>query len=176
MNVPSAVSGDNPYRRAILQAAALSWCETGHWRSVTDVTLSLKPCLWSKRGAVVVDQTRAEKNFAFFMRLLNRRVYGKAYARHGKQLRVIAVIEKSEFGRYHIHAALEPPVHLDHEQFEATIRECWLKTDWGYDEGLVRPNADAGWIGYMLKQRQKQGLEQWSDCLLGTFYNPIAGA
>lgn len=165
--------GENPFRRAILQEATLKWCDTRHWRSVTDVTLSLKYRHWSKRGSIPVDQTRAERNFAFFMRLLNRRVYRAAYRRHGMKLRVIAVLEKAEFGRYHIHAAVEPPAHLDHEQFEAVIRDCWLETDWGYDEGLVRPNADAGWIDYMLKLRQKQGLEQWSDCLLGTFHNPI---
>ena len=167
---------ENPLRERLLQEAAADWCKTGHWRSITDVTLSLKQRLWSSRGSVPVDQTLAAKNFAFFMRLLNRRVYGKAYARHRKQLRVIAVLERGHSGRYHIHAAIEPPAHLSEEQFVDAVRGCWLETDWGYDEGLVRSEADAGWIGYMLKNRQKQGLEQWSDCLLGTFYNPIAGA
>ena len=37
---------------------------------------------------------------------------------------------------------------------------------------FLMPGADSGWIGYMLKKRQKDGLEQWSDCILGTFYNP----
>jgi hypothetical protein len=45
---------------------------------------------------------------------------------------VIAVIEKHIDGRWHYHAAIEPPQHLSAEAFETLIRDCWHKTDWGY--------------------------------------------
>jgi hypothetical protein len=173
MDYRSANCGAYPYR--ILQKAAKGWFNTSQWRSITDVTLTLKHSHHGRNGTAWLNETWAEKNFAYFMRTLNRKVYGKAYRRFGKQLRVVAVLEKSEYGRFNIHAAIEPPEHLDHSEFETLIKGCWTGTDWGYDEIKVRPGADTGWIDYMLKYRQKDGLENWSDCILGTFYNPTVG-
>ena len=172
MDSRSANCGAYPYRIEVLQQATKDWFDTSHWRSITDVSLTPKHSRHGRNGTAWLGQTLAEKNFAYFMRQLNRRVYGKAYRRFGKQLRVVSVLEKSEFGRWNIHAAIEPPEHLEHAEFEALIAACWKGTDWGYEEIKVRPGADSGWIGYMLKKRQKDGLEHWSDCILGTFYKP----
>ena len=38
---------------------------------------------------------------------------------------------------------------------EKLIRRCWAKVELGYSRILVRDGADAGWINYMLKDRQK---------------------
>src|SRR5208282_4 len=35
------------------------------------------------------------------------------------------------------------------------ICDCWAKVEWGYGRILVRDGANAGWINYMLKDRQK---------------------
>ena len=80
---------------------------------------------------------------------------------------LIAVLEKDLLGRWHFHAAIEPPAHLSPEQFDKEIRCCWAKTHWAYREVMVRDNADPGWLKYMFKQRQKSGLEHWSDYRLG---------
>jgi hypothetical protein len=172
MDYWSANPGAYPYRIEALQQATKDWFDTSNWRSITDVTLSLKHSYHGRNGTAWLNQTWAEKNFAYFMRRLNRKAYGNANRCYGKQLRVFGVLEKSQFGRFNIHAAIEPPRHLEHEEFEALITGCWAGTDWGYDEIKVRPGANSGWIDYMLKYRQKDGLEHWSDCILGTFYNP----
>lgn len=102
------------------------------------------------------------------MNLLNKAVYGSAFRRHFKRLRVLPVLEKGEVracslrrwergtsGRWHIHCAIELPPHFDAFALETLIGDCWAKVELGYDRILVRDGANAGWINYMLKDGQK---------------------
>ena len=102
---------------------------------------------------------------------------GLPFGAMANRLRVLPVLEKGEVrarnvrwlehrtaGRWHIHCAIELPSHLDAIDLENLIRECWAKVEWGYDRILVRDGANAGWINYMLKNRQKSqfdGLFDW---------------
>ena len=168
-------------RQAVLDHALF---DTRPWRSITDITFTLKQVYHSEighwaqpeiRGRTKIDEVQCSKAFDLFMRLLNRAVYKNAYNRRDKRLRVIAVIEKHRDGRWHYHAAIEPPKHLAAEAFETLINKCWHKTHWGYYETYIRPNADSGWINYMLKDRQKSGLDAWSDTIdWNNINNPIA--
>jgi hypothetical protein len=124
------------------------------------------------------------------MNLLNRAVYGPAYRRFYKRLRVLPVLEKGEVranslrswergrsGRWHIHCAIEMPAHLDAIALEKLIRNCWAKVQLGYGRILVRDGANAGWIDYMLKHRQKSEFDDFLDCIiLESWHNPIADA
>jgi len=117
-------------------------------------------------------------------------VYGAAFRRYGKRLRVLPVLEKSEVraralrswdrdtsGRWHIHCAIELPTHFDGIALENLIRDCWSKVEWGYDRILVRDGANAGWINYMLKDRQKSEFDGFVDCIIiESLHNPIADA
>jgi hypothetical protein len=99
--------------------------DTRHWRSICDLTLTLKQglcsavppdnALGSKNSHmwIPIDEAQSKKAFRHFINLLNRAVYGNAVHRHGKRLRVIGVVEKDGDGRWHIHAAIEPPMHGD---------------------------------------------------------------
>jgi hypothetical protein len=95
------------------------------------------------------------------MNLLNKAVYGAAFRRYGKSLRVLPVLEKGEVraralrswdrgtsGRWHIHCAIELPSHFDGIALENLIRDSWAKVEWGYGRILVRDGANAGWINY----------------------------
>ena len=130
------------------------------------------------------DEYQCRKAFLHFMHLLNRAVYGNAARRYGKKLRVLPILENGTFfeqgtdgnrrfrRRWHFHAAIEPPPHIGPDQFKAIIHKCWSKVDWGYREIEVRPNADRGWINYMLKRRQKSEFYAWSDCIdWGSLHN-----
>jgi hypothetical protein len=141
--------------------------DTSKWSSIWDLTLTLKQARKTDDGLRWVrnDEYQCRDAFHHFMNLLNRAVYGNAVRRGGKQLRVLPILEKEEDGRRHYHAAIEPPTHIEPTRFVAFIRECWSKVDWGYREIMVRPNADRGWIGYMLKHRQKSEFYAWSDCI-----------
>jgi hypothetical protein len=120
-----------------------------------------------------------QTSFRHFMNLLNRAVFGSAFRRYGKSLRVLPVVEKGEVratalrswergtsGRWHIHCAIELPSHLDAVALEKLIRRCWAKVDLGCRRILVRDCADAGWINYMLKDRQKSEFDGVVDCII----------
>ena len=89
------------------------------------------------------------------MNLLNRAVYGAAFRRYRKRLRVLPVLEKGELRTRALRAreygtsgrcAIELPSHLDAISLEKLVRDCWAKVEWGYRRILVRDGANAGWI------------------------------
>lgn len=111
------------------------------------------------------------------MKLLNREVYKNAYARYGKRLKVIPVLEKQRDGRWHFHVAIEPPPHFSELHFKILIRDCWDKVHWAYGQDEIEINANQGWTNYMLKLRQKSELESFSDCIdWETIHNPVVDA
>jgi hypothetical protein len=56
---------------------------------------------------------------------------------------------------------------------ENLIRGCRAKVEWGYGRILVRNSANAGWIKYMLKDRQKSEFDDLLDCIiLESLHNP----
>src|SRR5256885_10288027 len=80
-------------------------------------------------------------------------------------------------GRWHIHCAIELPSHFNAINLENVIRECWAKVEWGHGRILVRDGANAGWIDYMLKDRQKSEFDGFLDCIIiESLHNPIADA
>jgi hypothetical protein len=143
-----------------------------------DLTLTLKQGRQSDDGRWFWgDENQYRAAFRHFMKRLNNAVYGNTTRRYRRRLRVIPVLEKDANGRWHFHAAIEPPLHMDFEDFEERIHACWSRLDWGYRITFVRDNADKGWVNYMLKLRQKSEFENWSDCIdWGSLHNPIADA
>ena len=117
-------------------------------------------------------------------------VYGAAFRRYGKRLRVLPVLEKGEVraralrtwergtsGRWHIHCAIELPLHFDAVTLEKLLRGCWAKVAWARGRILVRDGANSGWIKYMLKDRQKSEFDGFFDCIIvGSLHNPIVDA
>jgi len=154
--------------------------DTSSWGPFCDVTLTLKQARQSERGAwIKIDDYPCRQAFRHFMNLLNTEVYGAAFRRYGKRLRVLPVLEKGDVhanalrswergasGRWHIHCAIELPLHLDAVALEKLIRRCWAKVELAYSRILVRDCADAGWINYMLKDRQKSEFDGFVDCII----------
>ena len=173
------------------ESAKSHFFDTSSWGEFCDVTLTLKQALQPDRGGwVKIDDYRCRQAFRHFMNLLNRAVYGSAFRRHGKRLRVLPVLEKGEVrvralrpwecgasGRWHIHCAIELPSRFDAITLENMIRQCWAKVEWGHGRILVRDGANAGWIDYMLKDRQKSEFDGFLDCIIiESLHNPIADA
>jgi hypothetical protein len=178
-------------RSDTFESAKSHFFDTSSWGEFCDVTLTLKQAWQPDRGGwVKIDDYRCRQAFRHFMNLLNRAVYGSAFRRHGKRLRVLPVLEKGEVraralrpwecgasGRWHIHCAIELPSRFDAITLENMIRECWAKVEWGHGRILVRDGANAGWIDYMLKDRQKSEFDGFLDCILiESLHNPIADA
>ena len=92
-------------------------------------------------------------------------------------LRSLRSWERGTSGRWHIHCAIELPSHFDAIVLERLIRDAWAKVEWGHGRILVRDGANAGWISYMLKDRQKSEFDGFADCIIiESLYNPIADA
>ena len=82
-----------------LESAKSHFFDTSNWGPFCDVTLTLKQARQSERGAWVrIDDYPCRQAFRHFMNLLNRAVYGAAFRRYGKRLRVLPVLEKGEVG------------------------------------------------------------------------------
>jgi hypothetical protein len=178
-------------RSDALESARSHFFDTSNWGPFCDVTLTLKQARQSERGWwVKIDDYPCRQAFRHFMNLLNRAVYGAAFRRYGRRLRVLPVLEKGEVratalrswergtsGRWHIHCAIELPPHLNAIVLERLIRDSWAKVEWGHGRILVRDGANAGWISYMLKHRQKSEFDGLADCIIiESLYNPIADA
>jgi hypothetical protein len=173
------------------ESAKSHFLDTSSWGAFCDVTLTLKQARQPDSGGWVrIDDYRCRQAFRHFMNLLNRAIYGAAFRRYGKSLRVLPVLEKGEVrgralrswdcgtsGRWHIHCAIELPSHFDGIALENLIRDCWAKVEWGHGRILVRDGANAGWINYMLKNRQKSEFDSFVDCIIiESLHNPIADA
>ena len=75
------------------------------------------------------------------------------------------------------HCAIELPSHFDAVALENLICDCWAKVEWGHGRILVRDGANAGWINYTLKDRQKSEFDGFVDCIIiESLHNPIADA
>ena len=173
------------------ESAKSYFFDTSSWGPFCDVTLTLKQGRRSDRGTwTKIDDYPCRQAFRHFMNLLNRTVYGAAFRRYGKRLRVLPVLEKGEVraralrswergtsGRWHIHCAIELPSHYDAVALERLVRDCWAKVQCGCGRILVRDGANAGWIHYMLKGRQKSEFDSFVDCIIiESVHNPIADA
>ncbi|HEY7231777.1 MAG TPA: hypothetical protein VH558_15555 [Pseudolabrys sp.] len=190
-NAPRANTYSMETRSDPFESAKSQLFDTSSWGPFCDVTLTLKQARQSERGAwIKIDDYPCRQAFRHFMNLLNRAVYGAAFRRYGKRLQVLPVLEKGEVGgsalrswergtsgRWHIHCAIELPSHLDAVALERLIRQCWTKIELGHGRILVRDGANAGWIHYMLKDRQKSEFDGFLDCIMiESLHNPIADA
>ena len=174
-----------------IESAKSNLFDTSSWGEFCDVTLTLKQGRQADgSGWIKIDHYQCRQAFRHFMNLLNKAVYGSAFRRHGKRLRVLPVLEKGEVrarslrrwergtsGRWHIHCAIELPPHFDAFALETLIGDCWAKVELGHRRILVRDGANAGWIDYMLKDRQKSEFDGLLDCvIIESMHNPIADA
>jgi hypothetical protein len=71
--------------------------DTSSWGKFCDVTLTLKQARKSDNGMwVKIDDYPCRQAFRHFTNLLNRAVFGAAFRRYGKRLRVLPVLEKGD--------------------------------------------------------------------------------
>jgi hypothetical protein len=86
---------------------------------------------------------------------LNRWFFGNGSTRFNKSIQVVPIIENNHSTRYHFHAAIERPSHINELDFDRAVRQCWLKTKWGYNHIDIQPMNDNGWIEYLSKVNTK---------------------
>lgn len=150
------------------QSAFRSFVDLSRFQNPYSVTLTMKQSYVTRLDHLAVhsrvDRYRAVQNFRHFMNLLNRRVYGHSFVRHGKRIQVIPILEGGETTRLHYHCVIDcPRPNIDQVTFDDMIRRCWSKTDYGYHEVDVQPDSDNGWVNYISKQRGKPNFDQSID-------------
>lgn len=150
------------YREAFRSFVDLSKFVNPH-----SVTLTLKQSVVVRYGQSSIHSRitpdRAVRNFRHFMNRLNKRVYGHSYSRHGKRVQVIPVLEGGEHTRLHYHCVIDCPRAELSDSYSNLIGECWLQTDYGYDQIDVQPRSDSGWVNYISKFRTKSEFDQSID-------------
>jgi len=164
----------------IYKNAIIDFCSTDQWDNVCAFTFNLKQAVKFEKTNIKntkfewypLDEIRAKKCFKEFMRDLNRQVYKSAYIKKTKRLNIIPILEKSESGRFHIHAAIEAPGYMNQDEFCKFAMSVWLEQFFGYGHGDAKANANRGWIDYMAKLQSKDGFEHYFDCIIiDAFHN-----
>ena len=142
-----------------IQKSFRKFAKIERWSAPHAITLTMKQGVLAQgsRGDPVVCLTReaASQNYRHFLSLLSSRVLGKAAKRFGKRLNSVSVIERGGGKRLHIHAAIDCPRDDLVTMFPSIITEAWRRTQWGYSQIDIQPAADAGWINYISKLRDK---------------------
>jgi hypothetical protein len=168
-----------------LRDTMLAACSLENWNQPFAVTLTMKQArrvvvptsassllkTSTPEVTIYLDRDSCVRTFRHFSNVLNRCVYGNAFRRYGKRTRVIPVIEHDKVHRWHYHAVIDCPPHINIEAFPCLISEAWTATDFGHRQIDVKPNADQGWVSYMLKRRSKDDYDLCIDWL--NFYNPL---
>ena len=95
-----------------IESAKSHFFDTSNWSEFCDVTLTLKQGHQPDSGGwVKIDDYRCRQAFRHFMNLLNRAVYGAAFRRYGKRVRVLPVLEKAKFAHAPcVHGSVARPV------------------------------------------------------------------
>ncbi len=98
---------------------------------------------------VLLTHALAVANVYQFCERLNYACYKHAYKRYGKRLHIVSAIEGGKRDwranrpyhdidkRLHAHLLLQLPKHIHFDDFSKLVWQCWLGTEWGYDEGKI---------------------------------------
>ena len=142
------------YQRSFRQFAQID-----HWLAPHAVTLTLRQGMAVPNGAadtlVLLTRQLAIRNYRHFLNVLSSMTLGKAAKRFGRRINSISTIEGGKGKRLHIHSVIDCPREDLIERFPSMITKAWRKTQWGYGEIDVQQEADAGWINYISKLRDK---------------------
>ena len=120
------------------------------------LTLTMKQGIQRNDGMSWEPLTReaADQNVRWFLKEVNREVFGHAYKKYGKRLIVIDSAEGGDgsIQRHHRHMLIEKPTRYTDEEWKLLILRAWRKSRWGYRQvEIVRANSRNAVVKYMTK-------------------------
>lgn len=119
-----------------------------------------------------LDEISLVQNIRHFKNILNQKVFGNAYARYGKEVKTLFVMEESVNDRLHVHGIIDVPSRLDHLSFYRLIIEAWSKTRFGYRQMKIeRSDNIEGWSHYIMKNRTKKDYSLFIDVTNSSCFN-----
>ena len=87
-----------------------------------------------------------------FVRHLGRFLLKRKYRYGHDNINAVVTLERgSQFGRWHLHMALEKPINCSPSVFCKAIESVSAKLDWVRGDLDIRPYQSAGWMSYMIK-------------------------
>ena len=129
---------------------------TAHDGKYCAVTLTCKQARKTRDGGLErLTEETLSATIGKFLTLLNKDVYGKAYRRFGKQLKVVSAIERGKDGRLHAHLLLEIPrcAYADTHAYFEHVTRLWTSLQWARRVNEVKPAVDEyGWLTYITKE------------------------
>lgn len=137
------------------QQAFRKFADLSRFANPIAVTLTFKQGIKVGSSFQWLTPDLAAQNYRHFMNLLNFKVYGKRFKRHGVRLQTIPVLEGGGLTRLHYHCVIDRPDQIEFDYFSWLIETCWKRTDWGYHEIDIQPSCDDGWTKYISKFRGK---------------------
>lgn len=145
--------------KAALRSSFRKWVNVAAWNSPFSATLTLRQSIIVSEGDVshriTLTDLSASQNFRHFLNKLNRTLYGKSAQRFSRGAAVVPVLEGGNGKRFHYHAVIDCPRSDLVPDFPMVIADAWRSTQWGYNQTLIEPGADRGWLNYMTKFRDK---------------------
>ena len=128
------------------------WLDRGDWSNWFAVTLTMRRTIVSESGECsFISIDRASQNLRHFLNVMNSKIFGNAYKRFNKRVKVIPVYEQDGDTHLHFHLFIEKPDRLSDLRFESLIRTNWIKSDWGLWSMKIRKDTDSGWLEYITK-------------------------
>ena len=141
------------------QKAIIEMCDLITFNDPCAVTLTMK----QRHQGQALDPIECSRNFRHFSNRFNKAIYGNAFARYNKRVRIIPVLEKSSSQRYHYHTVIDRIDRLSRDQFEKVVADCWQNTTWGYREMDFKFDITQGWLFYITKPSQKSSCSDATD-------------
>jgi hypothetical protein len=127
------------------------------WNAPQFVQLKLRQALPvnSKNPEIKwIDRNIASENFKHFLSLLRAQV-NPVYDQNGSMLLCIPLLfSLGGFSLQYV-AAIDCPERLSNSTFRRYMQQCWVATDWGYGELLIRPGGILGWENYTPSGRDR---------------------
>jgi hypothetical protein len=125
------------------------------------VTFTLKQSQRRRDGTYQhIRMEDARQNVKHFLKMLNRKCYGRAYTDFKKSLNFVTAFEQGtpqNPKKLHVHMLLYLPDYASTtdamKQFKGHITRLWRKTSWSYHEYTITPAEDKiGWLEYITKE------------------------
>ena len=134
-----------------MRTTILGYVKNINWLAPFALTLTLKQRVDNHKIDIII----ASKNIKHFLNRLNRTLYGNAFKRFSKSIKIFPVIEHGSDKRFHVHTIIDKPATVDDVSFYNLIKHSWSKTKFGYDHIHIQPMTNDGWISYLTKFDQK---------------------
>ena len=140
-----------PLSKHTFRTSIIHFIKNIPWSNPFSLTLTLKQQANFKK----LDTILASTNIRHFVNRLNRLIFKSSARRFKKSIKLFPVIEKSADDRFHVHAVIDCPNHIEPSQFHRLIDDAWSKTNFGYRHIHIQPIRDDGWASYITKFEQK---------------------